>query len=152
MLALFPLKMAHLPDTTSLEYAMSRAMSDALNHRGYWYEVKLESLRDDDITDMAKSWNDTLKKRMIDTALLLKQDGLPKNVINDLHVCINDLEDSWSHLSPMVIFYDALLVCQELDFGFYDVRTVMLDEILQDILKHPKNYAIAEITVKREIM
>lgn len=152
MLALFPLKMAHLPDTTSLEYAMSRAMSDALNHRGYWYEVKLKTLRDDDITAMAKSWNDTLKKRVMDTALQLKQDGLPKDVINDLHVYLNDLVDLWSHQSPMVIFYDALLVCQELDFGFYDVRTVMLDEILNDILKHPKKYAIAEIAVKQEIM
>lgn len=152
MLALFPLKMASPPDVPNLEYAMSRAMSDATDHGGYWYEVKITSLRDDDVVALARTWNARLKRRIIDTAPLLRQDGLPQAVIEDLYTYIHDLKDEWSHKSRMIIFYDALLVCQELDFGFYDVRTVMLGEILQDILKHPKKYAIAEITVKREIM
>lgn len=152
MLALFPLKMASPPDVPNLEYAMSRAMSDATDRNGYWYEVKITSLRDDDVVALTKTWNNKLKKRVIDTASLLRQDGLPQAVIEDLYTYIHDIKDEWSHKSPMVIFYDALLVCHKLDFGFYDIRTVMLDEILNDILANPKGYACAEITVKREIM
>lgn len=150
MLALFPLKMANLSDVQNLEYTMSRAMFNAMDHQEYWYDVKVTSLCDDDIVTLAKSWNDKLKKRVMDTAPLLKQDGLPQDVIENLCTYIHDMRDEWSHKSPMVIFYDALLVCHELDFGFYDIRTVMLDEILNDILANPKGYACAEITVKKE--